>query len=161
MAMATDWVQVYRDSLYAFRDGDAGWRRFALDAPCVDPAADLHAARRALGLGDDLTLITAWNPDSEERPEDWNLAANERLVAALRTAEVHFQDAYGASLPGTEPAWREDGFALRGVARDEAAGWGRRYGQRALVRIDAEGCGLLFCTDDTLVPCAVRVLADG
>jgi hypothetical protein len=161
MAMATDWVQVYRDSLYAFRDADAGWRRFALDAPCGEPTADLEAARRTLGLGDDLTLITAWNPDSEEQPEDWNRAANERLAADLRAAGVRFQDAYGASLPGTDPAWREDGFALRGVGREEAVAWGRRFGQRALVRVDADGCGLLFCAEDTLVPCAVRALADG
>ena len=159
--MTTDWVEVYRASLYAFRSEAAGWRRFALDAVRGDAAEDARAAWALLDLEQDLTLITAWNPDSVEQDEAWNRAANQRLAAALGTAGVRFQEAYGASLPGTAPAWREDGYALRNLPLAEAQGWGRRYGQRALVRLGAEGCGLLFCANGELVPCAVRLLADG
>ena len=156
-----DWAQVYRDSLYAFRGDDRRWRRFALDGAVGNPDQDAAAARNALGMRRSLVLITAWNPDSEEMQEEWNLDANRRLAAALDAVAVAHQEAYGASLPGVVPAWREDGFALRGLDRADALGWGREWRQRALVYLAEDRCGLLFCAGDELVPCAVRVLGDG
>ena len=103
-----------------------------------------------------MTLITAWNPRSEEMPRAWNLAANRRLAAELAAAGARFTLARGASLPGVAPAWSEDGFALHGATREAALEWGRRHGQRALVRLEAEEAGLLFCADGALVRCGLR-----
>ena len=156
-----DWLAVYRASLYAYRarpgapaDAD-GWRRFALDG---DPAGAGDGAA-ALGLYRPLTLITAWNPDSVEQEAAWNAAANARLAAALAAAGVDHDASYGSSLPGTAPAWREEGFVLWGLDRAAAAAWGREWGQRALVQVAPAGACLLFCADGAAHDCGVRLLA--
>lgn len=144
---ARNWLQIYRASLYAYAHADgAGWRRFALDGS--EPA----------GVRESVTLISAWNPDSEERPAAWNQAAHLRLEAELLAAALRFTPAYGASLPGCSPAWREEGFALHGLRREEALHWGRHCGQRALVWLDRSDAGLLFCADGALHPCGLRAL---
>lgn len=141
------WLAVYRASLYAYEQPNgAGWRCFALDGA------------EASGVTTSVTLISAWNPQSEERSAEWNHAAHLRLAEDLRTAALHFTPAYGASLPDVRPAWREEGFALHGLRRAEALRWGRQCGQRALVWLDAGGAGLLFCASGVLHPCGLRAL---
>lgn len=146
-APATDWLAVYRASRYAYRRADGGaWRHFALDG--AGPA----------GVRESVTLITAWNPQSLEREPAWNRAANQRLAAALAAAGVRRTPAFGASLPGAAPAWREEGFALHGLNREEALAWGREWQQRALARLEPEGACLLFCADGAFHPCGLREL---
>lgn len=153
--MAEDWLQVYRASLYAFpAERGGGERAFALDGPEAEAAEG--AAR--LGLERGITLITAWNPQSEERERAWNEAANLRLAAALEEAGVPHAAAWGGSLPDTVPAWREEGFVLYGLSRAEAARWGREWQQRALVQVDDEAAGLLFSDEEDFRPCGVRLL---
>lgn len=145
---AAAWEASYRSSRYAFLLRGA-WRELALDGE-EPPMADLPSS---------VTLITAWNPQSEERPRPWNEAANARLLRALVAACVPWTLAWGGSLPGVAPAWREEGFALFGLSREDGARWGRSTGQRCLVWLDAAAAGLLYCADGRFVPCGLRRLA--
>jgi hypothetical protein len=146
---SVDWVEVYQGSRYAFPAGE-GWRVFALDGE-EEPFLDLERS---------VTLITAWNPDSSEREPAWNSAANARLAAALAEAGEDFEASWGASLPGVEPAWREEGFAVYGWTREEAGDWGRRFGQRAVVYLDPESAELVFCAEAWAVVCGLRCFPD-
>lgn len=145
---APDWAAVYRASAYGFVGAGGAWHWFALDG--AEPAL--------AGLTGSVTLITAWNPQSVERPRAENDAAQARLEAELRARGLAFTAAAGASLPGVQPAWREEGCALHGVGRAEAIRWGVRCGQRALVRLEPDRAELLFCDDGRGVRCGVRVL---
>ncbi len=140
-----DWVEIYRASRYAFAF-QGKWRAFALDGD-EPPMTDLDLP---------VTLITAWNPNSDERAQDWNEAANLRLGQSLHEAGFQIASAWGGSLPEIEPAWKEDGFAVMGWSREVAALWGRRWAQRALVYLDKETSQLIFCEDGRVVDCGLR-----
>ena len=146
---AVDWVEVYQSSRYAFPAGEA-WRVFALDGE-AEPYPDLERS---------VTLITAWNPDSSEQTPAWNAEANARLSAELAEAGEEFEASWGASLPGVEPAWREEGFAVYGWNREQAREWGQRFGQRALVYLDPESADLVFCAEGWAVVCGLRRFPD-
>jgi hypothetical protein len=146
---AVDWVEVYQGSCYAFPAGQA-WRVFALDGE-DEPYLDLERS---------VTLITAWNPNSTEREPDWNTEANARLAEALTAAGEEFEASWGASLPGVEPAWREEGFAVYGWTREQAREWGQRFGQRAVVYLDPESAELVFCAEAWAVVCGLRRFPD-
>jgi hypothetical protein len=151
----TDWITLYRESVYSFPRRDGRWLRFTLtDQPAAlaDPFAAVIAEHGSL------TLITAWNPMSVERPLSVNECANAQLRNDLETAGVAFEESYGASLPGVRPGWREDGFVLFGLTKKQAEQWGRQVAQRSLVWLDAEGVGLLFCDGSDYVPCGLRDL---
>jgi hypothetical protein len=141
---APDWTAVYRASLYVFPDAGER-RRWSLDGEHTPPARERS-----------LTLITAWNPDSAERPWAENEAANARLLRDLVASGAEWSPAHGASLPGVEPSWREEGFAVRGWSRTEACRWGREWGQRAVVWCGDQVADLLFCAEERAVSCLIR-----
>ena len=152
----TDWITVYRQSAYSFPCRDGRWHRFTLTdtaAPLPPPFADIVDFRTTL------TLITAWNPMSEERPLSTNENANAQLRNDLEEAGVAFEQAYGSSLPGVEPGWREDGFILFGLSQEQAIEWGQRVKQRSLVWLDAKQVGLLFCEGTGFVSCGLHELS--
>lgn len=144
-----DWIEVYQASRYAVPAGEV-WRVFALDGDEA-PFADLERS---------ITLITAWNPNSQEQSAEWNAAANDRLRSALEKAGFEFEDSWGASLPGVMPEWRESGFAVYGWTPEEASSWAVEFGQRAVVYLDGESCELLFCQEGWAVACGLRRFAD-
>jgi hypothetical protein len=146
---SVDWVEVYQGSRYAFPAGEA-WRVFALDGE-EEPYLDLERS---------VTLITAWNPNSSEQEPAWNAHANARLAEALVEAGEEFEASWGASLPGVEPAWREEGFAVYGWTREQASKWGQRFGQRAVVYLDPESVELVFCAEAWAVVCGLRRFPD-
>ncbi|KAA3608272.1 MAG: DUF3293 domain-containing protein [Planctomycetota bacterium] len=141
---AVDWVEVYQASRYAFVFQGV-WRSFSLQGE-EGPMADLPTS---------VTLVTAWNPESEERPLPWNEAANGRLLRQLVASGLQWGPAYGASLPGVEPSWREEGFAVFGLDRPQAAELGRNWGQRAVVWLDSEASELVFCDPEMAVSCGM------
>jgi hypothetical protein len=145
---AAQWLAVYRASRYGYQlCGRADWRSFALDGEA------------ASGVRESVTLITAWNPHSVEQARAWNLEANRRLRRAIETAALRCSPAFGASLPGVSPAWREEGFALHGLSLSAALEWGRAWGQQALVSLASDGDGLLFCADGVMHRCGLRELS--
>jgi|GEM_PF-2040090 hypothetical protein len=142
----TDWVAVYQESRYAFCRGER-WLEFGLDGE-EGPLADLEQS---------VTLVTAWNPGSKELPLSLNQQANRDLEQSLRDEELAFAAAWGGSLPGVEPVWREDGFAVFGLTRMEAAELGEAWGQKAVVWLDAENAELVFCAEKQSVLCGLRI----
>jgi len=140
-----DWVEVYQASRYAF-PWLGGWREFALNG-VEGPMSDLVQS---------VTLLTAWNPQSVERPLAQNQQANRELEAALRASGVDFTEAWGAALPEADSEWKEDGFAVFGWDRVQAAQWGADWQQTAVVYLDPESVELLFCQQALAVSCGLR-----
>jgi uncharacterized protein DUF3293 len=145
---STDWVEVYQASRYAF-PWLGGWREFALNGT-DGPMSDLVQS---------VTLLTAWNPNSIERSLAENLAASSKLEQALLDSGVDFCEAWGASLPEAETTWKEDGFAVFGWDRPQAAQWGLNWQQTAVVYLDPESVELLFCQEGYAVSCGLRCYA--
>jgi len=159
---ATDWLPVYQGSLYAVADArpetPLPWCGFRLDG---DPEAtlppDLLAVLAGASSG---TLITAWNPMSAAQAAGENQAANEALAKLLAEAAYQAAPAFGASLPGTKPAWQEEGFFVRGWDLEQAISWGFYAHQRGLVHWTEKGVGLLFCRTASFVPCGAILVTD-
>lgn len=141
----TDWVAVYQSSMYVFAYAGE-WRKFALNGE-EGPMEDLTES---------VTLITAWNPHSEERSTGWNEGANGSFFRKVVQIGLPWAPAWGSSLPDVEPSWREEGFALFGLNRSEAASWGRDWGQRAVVFLAHEHSELIFCDEELAVSCGMR-----
>jgi len=148
-----DWETVYRSSMYAFRRASGKWFRFTLTGEVGALPDDVASPVKKFGS---LTIITAWNPMSKERPLSVNEDANAELRNRLEASAFAFDESYGCSLPGVTPGWREDGFVIYGLSREQAVEWGASVCQRSLVFADAHEIGLLFCTDGRFVPCGVE-----
>ncbi|MHC4380075.1 MAG: DUF3293 domain-containing protein [Planctomycetota bacterium] len=148
-----DWDEVYRSSMYAFRQPGGSWFRFTLNG---EPGALPMGLSDRLALSGSLLLITAWNPMSEERPLSENEDANARLRNFFDATSTPYDESYGCSLPGVEPGWREDGFVVFGTSRSHALELGREWKQRSLVWGEGEELGLLSCDEDRFVPCGVQ-----
>jgi len=144
---SSDWLAAYRASLYAFLL-EGQWFTFSLDGegPASSPSLP------------DITLITAWNPGSEERSWSWNQTAQAGLLRALTAARITWVPAWGGSLPGVEPAWRDEGFGLMDLGRDAAFSWGRSWGQTAVVHLGPGECELLLCQERRSLACFARSL---
>ncbi len=145
---SSDWETIYKDSRYVF-EMPSGSFDFALNGE----------EGPYLELAQSVTMITAWNPNSDERPQDWNEAANLRLRQSLKEAGYEFFPAKGASLPGVTPEWEESGFAVLGWDRELASRWGRTWAQRAVVFLSADASELIFCKTETVVGCGLRRFA--
>ena len=143
------WLKTYQASAYAFVHLGS-WLEFALDG---------GDSSQQLALASSVTLITAWNPASSERDINWNRSANAGLLRRIVAAGVDWSASRGASLPGTEPSWREDGFCLHGLGMQEASDWGRDVNQRAVVYLVDDRAGLLFCDQGQFVSCGLRMLS--
>lgn len=146
MCPEPDWLAVYRASRYAF-PLDGAWVEFALDAEELSTVPGLRVS---------VTLVTAWNPNSEELAQSENAAANARLLRRLEAENRVWDEAWGGALPGVDPQWREEGFAVFGLSREEACTLGRAFGQRAVVFLELDASYLLFCADGTAHACGVR-----
>lgn len=149
----TDWDEVYRSSMYAFRQPDGTWFRFTLNGA---PGALPPELVDRLVLCGSVLLITAWNPMSEERPLSVNEDANAELRNLFDATSTVYDESYGCSLPGMQPDWREDGFVVFGTTRAHALELGKACKQRSLVWGEGESLGLLYCEDDRFVPCGVQ-----
>ena len=91
-------------------------------------------------------FLTAWNPFSRPLSRKRNDAAQARLVADLdRHGLPHFaswgHDAAGEDFPDPWPA--EAGRVALGLALDDAARLGRKFGQNAIVWSGLDGMPLL------------------
>lgn len=149
---AIDWEEIYRSSMYAYREPGGAWFRFTLNGEVGPLPGPVQACVVKEGS---LLLITAWNPMSEERPLSENQDANAELRNRFERDRVSFHESYGSSLPGVAPRWREDGFVVFGLTREQALAYGRDTRQRSLVWVEGEQAGLLFCDDGRFVPCGM------
>lgn len=148
-----DWETIYKSSLFAFRCAAEDWVRFTLNGEAGSLPADIASPVKEFGS---LTILTAWNPMSKELPLSVNEEANAALCHRFESSGLAYGESYGCSLPGVTPEWREDGFVIYGLSREEAVEWGFSVCQRAIVFADAKGIGLLFCSDGRFVPCGAE-----
>ena len=88
-------------------------------------------------------ILTGWNPRSLRRPQHENEAANRHLATRLLRAGATL--AAAVALAPDDPAgrWREPGFLVRGISREEAARIAARYGQNAIVWIGDDAVPVL------------------
>ena len=90
------------------------------------PATGLEA----LSAATDHAFVTAWNPASDPRPDDANVAADARLVARIESMGLERHPARAQSPDGR---WREPGWVLCDAGVDAALDLGREYGQAGVL----------------------------
>lgn len=88
----------------------------------------------------ELWLITAYNPYSQEQPDEVNERRQAELVEDVSRRGWEFFPANGRSLDGS---WSEPGIAIRGIARADALELGRVWRQHALYRAAPEGLSVV------------------
>lgn len=93
-----------------------------------------------------LGIITAYNPASLLRTDEENRAANPRLRAELKAAGGEIIPALASGTGPDAEQWTEPGFAVYGLSRAALIAFGRRFGQNAIVWIDARGRPALVVT---------------
>ena len=96
-------------------------------------------AARALGA---FHVITAWNPGDERPSREVNDRANEALRADLVAAGCAPVPAIGSD-PASDHA--EESWAVTGLSDAQACALGRKYGQWAVFRIDADAQTVVGC----------------
>lgn len=128
----------YRDSVYVIHSGTLRIES-RIDRECVA----LAALMRRCGVGT-AALISACNPDSQPLPPERNLLRQRAFEDALNEHNYAFLPALGRSADG---AWQEPSVLVLGISEEEACGFARQWGQRALVLYDARGCARLRFVD--------------
>ncbi|WIG93102.1 DUF3293 domain-containing protein [Myxococcus sp. SDU36] len=113
-----------------------------LRAGALHPALDATLAARGHR---EWAFLTAWNPGSQQRGAEENRRAQERLEAQLVAGGWVVAPALGQADDGS---WCEQSLFIPGLPREEAARFGRAYGQVAVLvgRAGAQA-SLLFCED--------------
>ena len=116
---------------------------WTVDAPGgslrVEPGSPAPAALRPAGI------VTAWNPASLPHSLEENRRADAELGACLAAQGLSAwrTQSQGADL---DPAWEEPGWCLAGADRDVVVRMGARYGQNAVLWIDASGAVSVVCS---------------
>lgn len=100
------------------------------------------AAARAMGP---FHVITAWNAGDERPGREANDRANEALRADLVAAGCAPVPAIGSD-PASDHA--EESWAVTGLSDADACAIGRKYGQWAVFRIDADAQTVVGCFGD-------------
>jgi hypothetical protein len=117
----------YRRAIYEFEDADGPHRLVVGEA-----TAALDRALVTFGTTT-AARLTAANPGSEPRKsEAMNAAENRRLADDLARRGLRW---LGCWSDAPEGGWREEGFLVFGIAREDAVALGGAYRQ----------CGILWC----------------
>jgi hypothetical protein len=120
----------YREALYRVRAPGGN-----IDLRIGRRSPELAALLRIRGVRS-AAFLTACNPRSEIRPPAWNTQAARRLRAALRVLGLRTLTGLGLDERGKWP--EEESVLALGITRDQAATLGRRFGQHAVVWVDAD-----------------------
>jgi hypothetical protein len=112
-------------------------------APAPDPAL------RPSGI------VTACNPASRRRDTARNRHANVLLLRRLDAMGLAWLPALAHGTGAEAHLWDEPGFALPGAPREAVVALGRRFGQNAVVWMDAAGRVSLAATRDGFCGCRV------
>jgi hypothetical protein len=100
-------------------------------------------------------IVTAWNPASEQRPEDENRRADAALRARIAAAGL---EAWPTLAHGTgdDGSWDEPGWCILGPsARAMSIALGAEFGQNAIVWIDVDDSVAIVCTRDGFCAAAI------
>jgi Protein of unknown function (DUF3293) len=112
----------------------------------VSPAPNGQVGVWPSGLGDEIFVITAWNPRSEVLDADTNRSRQVALEADLIGLE--FWPAAGLD-PNSD--YREEGVAVSGLAEVDAIALGARYEQNAIFAWTPDAWRILSCDGTTRV----------
>ena len=93
-------------------------------------------------------VITAWNPSSTLVDEIRNAEADDLLRAELVALDAVLHRCTGSNPDGS---WREEGWAIVGLTRDDALAVGRRYGQDAIYEATKDGLLIVWCDSGRVV----------
>jgi hypothetical protein len=94
------------------------------------------------GLEAPVHVVTAWNPASQERPEEENRAAQVRLEEELSALGAVFWPAVGSD---TRSDYREEGVAVVGLSEADASALAARYGQSAIYAWTPQAWAVIAC----------------
>ncbi len=130
----------YRASLYVIHSGSARIETR------IEQACPMLAALLARCGVDGAALVSACNPDSQPLPSECNLLRQRALEDELNEQNYALLPAIGRSEDGT---WQEPSVLVLGISVAEAQACAARWGQRAWVHYDADGCGRLVLVDAT------------
>ena len=121
----TDLVEAYART--EFRVADRGW---AFVLRIGETSAALATCHATFGVSES-AYLTAWNPRSEPTSREANDAAQARLEAELQAAGHALLHGEGVDPSGDWPG--EASVLVLGIAAEDAARFGRAYGQNAIV----------------------------
>ncbi len=116
------------------------WGRATLEVST--PAGPVHPRVLATELAGPVWMVTGFNPGGTQGDVAHNDAANAALRSALDGANVSYAEAVGSD---PNSAWREPGFCLWGIEREDAVAFGRSFGQLAVYEVTSEGVSVVWC----------------
>ena len=87
-------------------------------------------------------FLTAWNPGSEQLPDDVNDDRQSQMLSDIEKLRLNYLVGYG-----DRKDWREYSYLVLGISADEATLLARKFGQNAYVWIDAGGVPELVVVD--------------
>lgn len=131
---------------------DGCWHALAIGAQPVPEFMRAHPNARSFGL------LSAWNPQSVERPETLNREADAALQAALEATGLAHGPAFAAA---RNRSWREPGWLVLDMPPSTLDALARRFGQlgtlhwerggpvrlRMYAALPGRGAGLPDCID--------------
>jgi hypothetical protein len=109
----------YLDAEYRW-ELDGRWHALAVGAPPGDAFTRAHPDARSLGL------LSAWNPQSAERPEALNREADAAMQATLEAAGLAHRPAFAAA---RNRSWREPGWLVVDMPPPTLDALARRFDQ--------------------------------
>ena len=122
--ISPDLIRAYRETDYRAGEGPA-----AITLRIDERSAALTRLYETSGHGC-AVFVTAYNPFSETRSVETNLAAHARLRAELTTRTRYVIEGIGAHPSGR---WEEKSFLALGISREAAIMLGKQFGQNAVV----------------------------
>lgn len=90
-----------------------------------------------------------------ERPDEVNLAANQRLDEVLAGRGLAPVPVLGAATDGT---WREESVAVTGLDRPAACELGHSFGQAGIVELTSDELLVVRCPDGSVMRTRPRVV---
>jgi hypothetical protein len=122
-------ARAYREAEYRWELGGR-WHALAIGAPPGGEFARAWPDARSLGL------LSAWNPQSVERPEAANRQADGALQAALEAAGFAHRPAFSAA---RNRSWREPGWLVLDMPSLTLDALARRFGQLGALHWERSG----------------------
>lgn len=107
-------------------------------------AGSMVPAEQMIGPGQNVHVITAWNPGDERPTPEENAAANDRLRGELLHRGLFPRRAIGSD-PSSDHY--EESWAVVGLRDDEARSIGAAFGQIAVFRIQQGSQTVLSCEE--------------
>lgn len=130
MKLSDEILRSYREARYVIEDPE-GHTDVPMDGVCV---FNPRLQREISGVSG--VIATAWNPFGEVRPFPVNHRANDQFAEKLLGRGKNLLGAYGEA---QDQSWREDGFFVHPMNRDEAVQLCVEFAQNAVILVHDSG----------------------